>query len=284
MIYPFKPRPIEVKLASLEFALLGAVIYWDAEGRRIEQQVESGEHFILRHNSIAFVTLEPYLQLPDYIALRFNLKIRNVYQGLLLGTGPLVDPGYQGRLSIPLHNLTTNDYTLIGGEPLITVEFTKLAPHPRWKTSPNSEPNPQRVCENLYIPYGEPKTVDPEDTDRNVHFQLLRADQHRAIRSSLSDALYRTRKAANRANVALGSGALLTGLGLILALGALLSAVWDTRTYSSEIQNDLRIQMQSQGEIQKQLNSRILLLEDSLLELRKRVLGQGSAPGTSNED
>src|SRR5256885_14069412 len=69
---------------------------------------------------------------PDYIAARFNLKIPNVYRGLLLGTGPLVDPGWSGRLSFPLHNLTTNDYEFPGGEEIIWMEFTKLSENDRW--------------------------------------------------------------------------------------------------------------------------------------------------------
>ncbi len=85
--------------------------------------------FPLAKNSIAFVYLETTFRLPSYIALRFNLRITHVHRGLLLGTGPLVDPGFIGRLLIPLHNLTSKNYTLIGGEGLIWVEFTKLSPY-----------------------------------------------------------------------------------------------------------------------------------------------------------
>jgi hypothetical protein len=73
--------------------------------------------------------------MPDYIAARFNLTIRDVYRGILLGTGPLVDPGFEGVLSIPLHNLTYNDYTLVGGEVLVWMEFTKLSAYPDWDHS-----------------------------------------------------------------------------------------------------------------------------------------------------
>ena len=59
------------------------------------------------------------------MALRFNLQIRHVHRGLLLGTGPLVDPGYWGKLCIPLHNLTDEDYPISRDDGLIWVEFTK---------------------------------------------------------------------------------------------------------------------------------------------------------------
>ncbi|MDZ8091094.1 MAG: hypothetical protein RMZ42_04015 [Nostoc sp. DedQUE05] len=107
MIYPFDPE--NLKSASYEVKVLGECVYWDEEGQKVVQNIKEGDQFFLRPNSIAFVTLEPMFRLPDYIALRFNLKIKNVYRGLLLGTGPLVDPGFVGRLSLPLHNLTTNE-------------------------------------------------------------------------------------------------------------------------------------------------------------------------------
>jgi hypothetical protein len=65
--------------------------------------------------------------MPDYIAGRFNLLIRDVYRGLLVGTGPLVDPGFVGRLSIPLHNFTSNEYLLRADEGFVYFEFTKLS-------------------------------------------------------------------------------------------------------------------------------------------------------------
>ena len=63
--------------------------------------------------------------MPDFIALRFNLQIQHVHRGLLLGTGPLVDPGFWGKLCIPLHNLTDQDYEIPKEEGLIWLEFTK---------------------------------------------------------------------------------------------------------------------------------------------------------------
>ena len=50
-----------------------------------------------------------------------------MHRGLLLGTGPLVDPGFHGRLLIPLHNLTSDEYTIRGDEGLIWMEFTKTS-------------------------------------------------------------------------------------------------------------------------------------------------------------
>jgi deoxycytidine triphosphate deaminase len=78
-------------------------------------------------NSIVFAESDLDFRLPDFIALRFNLQIRHVHRGLLLGTGPLVDPGFWGKLCIPLHNLTDEDYLIPKDEGLIWIEFTKTA-------------------------------------------------------------------------------------------------------------------------------------------------------------
>ena len=89
MIHPFYPQ--RLKPASYEIALLGRYLYVDGSGRQFSGEIRKGEKFLLKKNSIAFLSVEPYFRLPDYIALRHNLKITNVYKGLLVGTGPLVD-------------------------------------------------------------------------------------------------------------------------------------------------------------------------------------------------
>ncbi|MGH2757218.1 MAG: dCTP deaminase domain-containing protein, partial [Actinomycetota bacterium] len=130
MVHPFVPNKRKLKPASYEVDLLGKCVSFVGPRRQDIQvsEIQRDQEFVLRENEIAFVQLEPTFRLPEYIALRFNLKIRHVYRGLLLGTGPLVDPGFVGHLWIPLHNLTSNEYVLRGGEGLVWMEFTKLSP------------------------------------------------------------------------------------------------------------------------------------------------------------
>lgn len=142
MIFPFEIPDDEeemLKPASCGIRLGGDVVYWDTDDKgkpaKVKRTLKPGEQLTLARNSIVYVTLEPMLRLPDYIAARFNLTIRDIYRGLLVGTGPLVDPGFTGRLSLPLHNLTMNDYTIEGGEPLVWMEFTKISPNQRWCSS-----------------------------------------------------------------------------------------------------------------------------------------------------
>jgi hypothetical protein len=74
-----------------------------------------------------FVESDLDFRIPDFIALRFNLQIQHVHRGLLLGTGPLVDPGFWGKLCIPIHNLTDRDYFIPKDQGLIWIEFTKTS-------------------------------------------------------------------------------------------------------------------------------------------------------------
>jgi deoxycytidine triphosphate deaminase len=90
---------------------------------------DSSKHnrLIVPKNSIVFVECDLDFRLPDFIALRFNLQIQHVHRGLLLGTGPLIDPGFWGKLCIPLHNLTDQDYEIPIEQGLIWIEFTKTS-------------------------------------------------------------------------------------------------------------------------------------------------------------
>jgi deoxycytidine triphosphate deaminase len=127
MIHPFYEQRDRLKSASYEINPGGQFIYWDDKGNKITQNIAKGETITLLANSISFIQLESDLQLPNYIAVRFNLRITHVHRGLLLGTGPLVDPGYHGKILIPLHNLTAEKYVIRADEGLIWMEFTKTS-------------------------------------------------------------------------------------------------------------------------------------------------------------
>ena len=48
-----------------------------------------------------------------------------------------MDPGFVGKLSIPIHNFTNNDYYIGAGEGLVYFEFTKLS----WTNPRDTPPN-----------------------------------------------------------------------------------------------------------------------------------------------
>lgn len=128
-------RHSRLKKASYE-GRIGDVAYKYKDGATpdVVFRRKLNTHLVVPKNSIVFVECDLEFRLPDYVALRFNLQIRHVHQGLLLGTGPLVDPGFWGKLCIPLHNLTNEDYKIPKDEGLIWVEFTKTS-------SPDGKPS-----------------------------------------------------------------------------------------------------------------------------------------------
>lgn len=131
--------PDRVNPASYTMRLMGELYSWERKRKRLvqrKQTIACGKRVILPRNSISYLLTAQEFRLPQYIAARFNLHIRYVHKGILLGTGPLVDPGFAGPLLIPLHNLTDNDYDLLGGDPIIWVEFTKLSSLPYWTRDP----------------------------------------------------------------------------------------------------------------------------------------------------
>jgi deoxycytidine triphosphate deaminase len=108
--------------------------YIDSDGKK-HKLSEKDDTFVFQKNSIIFVSTKEELDLPFYIVARFNLRVNWVYAGILLGTGPQVDPGFSGQLSCPLYNLTSVDIMIKRGEDFATIDFEKtttlLKSHPR---------------------------------------------------------------------------------------------------------------------------------------------------------
>lgn len=139
MVHPFDgwdhdkkaPHGELIKPASYEMKPGGSFFMFDDDGNLVEQKLTNRDekpYIRLPANSITFVSTAETFRLPNYIAVRFNLRIKHVHRGILLGTGPLIDPGYNRPILIPLHNLTNNDHFIGLDEGLIWVEFTKTYP------------------------------------------------------------------------------------------------------------------------------------------------------------
>jgi deoxycytidine triphosphate deaminase/prefoldin subunit 5 len=130
IVDPFTPEKLSGATYTCEFS--GEYIYWDENRIKRKKKLSEDGEFPIKPNSIVFLGIEPIFYIPQYIALRFNLRVKNAYKGLLLGTGPIVDPGYVGKLFIPLHNLTSNEYRIKCKADLIDIEFTKISKNVNW--------------------------------------------------------------------------------------------------------------------------------------------------------
>lgn len=210
MIHPFYDDRERMKPASYEMRPGGSFIRWDAEDKHV-QQIKPGVSLVLPANSITFVQTESMIRLPDFIAMRFNLRIKHVHRGLLLGTGPLVDPGFQGHLLIPLHNLTSAPYTITSDEGLIWIEFTKTSHASVCRSDLHEQPN------EAFGPIPEGKTNKP------VEYYFEKASGNRPIKSSIPDVITEVRKKASDAQKdakdARRANQIFAGIGFIAVLG-----------------------------------------------------------------
>jgi deoxycytidine triphosphate deaminase len=215
MIYPFDINWADytemLKPASCGIRLGGEVVFWetqkDGSPKKIMQELARGEELKLKQNSIVYVTLEPVLRLPDYIAARFNLTIRDIYRGILVGTGPLVDPGFEDRLHLPLHNLTINDYSIRGGEPLVWMEFTKLSPNSSWAGGD------AQIREGEYVGFPERKR------ERRTVEHYLKYASDEPITSSIPPLLGKAAESARRAE---RSATRIFGISLLAAIAVVI--------------------------------------------------------------
>jgi len=276
LLHPFYPK--KLKPASYEAAIKGQCIFWDEDGnQQLLELTKKGQQFTLAANSIAFVQVEPCFHLPNYIALRFNLKIRHVHRGILLGTGPLIDPGYRGKLLVPLHNLTTNPYTFLAEEDLIWIEFTKTSPHKEWDP-------------NYSEPFSNNKDVDSEwknyHTEKIIKFPqskialppqdfLAKASPHRPIRSSIPDVIRQSAADAQAArDEAARAKAEVERIRNYIGIGAIVASAGIGLPIFSLVQDAVSLDT-SQVQLIKDVNSSVKqqdkTIEDQGKELRQKL-------------
>lgn len=130
----------ESNLRPAAYTLTIGDVYYDHEGTRREL-TEENPSFEMPPNSIVFVSIAEFLDLPFYVAARFNLRVEWVYKGILLGTGPQVEPGFRGQLSCPLYNLTNNPHKITRKEEFATIDFER--------TSSFVRDSPRKVLDGL---------------------------------------------------------------------------------------------------------------------------------------
>lgn len=288
MIYPFHEK--DVIGATYSVRLKGLCVHFeeDREGNIIpnafcigeddldlpnakenELRYEAVEKLVLKPNSITYVTLEPVFQVPEYLALRFNLKISHVYKGILLGTGPIIDPGFQGRLSLPLHNLTSNEYVINLNDKVISLEVTKMSPTNQWWASYKV-----RSRWAAYTPTNIPAHRQIDEYLRSA----LQKSSNKHVVSSISAATGKAERIANEAkdNVnritnMLHSIAVWGSLAIVVAIAALAANLL-IPTY--QLVKDVT-------DTQAGYETRIETLEEELAELHELLQEHGIEEGTS---
>jgi len=126
LVWPYDQRFIEPASYTLH---AGREYLVSTESGQIESRnLEIDGKVIVPPNGLIYIQFFEEVNLPHYMIARFNLRVSQVYRGLLLGTGPQVDPGFRGRLGCPIHNFTDRDKTIEFGDDLATIDFQKTTP------------------------------------------------------------------------------------------------------------------------------------------------------------
>lgn len=220
---------------------------------------------IVPKNGIIFVETDLDFRIPDFIALRFNLQIKHVHRGLLLGTGPLVDPGFVGKLCIPIHNLTDEDYYIDKNDGLIWIEFTKTS-------LPADEEDGARAPLEGNEFQG--------DIRKLIEKAALRYPKEKiAIRSSLPGMFDQATESASKAEAAAKRMATINVLGVIGAAVAIGSFLFTASNFVSGLSarnEELAKQLKATVEQQQR---EIMLLSAQISELKaKQVETKSSEP------
>lgn len=273
MLHPFEVNPNEVderlKPASCGIPLGGRCVHWEydhvgSERRKLEKHsfdLHPGGTLELPPNSIVYATLAPTFRLPDYIAARFNLSIFYVYRGLLVGTGPLVDPGFQGRLSIPLHNLTAYPCSIPTSDVVLWMEFTKISDNDRWRGE-SSQSRHGRYVEFPHRKLNERKTVED---------YIARAREDKPIISSIPERIEKASAEATRTRKNAQWFQIGAAVALIALVGTFLGFVHDV---GGRAGSDADRAADRASQVERRVN----VLEAELRAVRRVARAAGETP------
>lgn len=243
MIDPFRPENLKPASYSLT---LGPI--YQVEGKD-GLLTPDNQTLTIPPNELAYVSMRERLQLPHYIAARFNLSIKHVYQGLLLGTGPQVDPGFQGVLSCPLYNLSNRPIRLVLDQHLATIDFETTT----------GFPEAESILEAVE---SEDELYDQErQLAANQHVYLFDLDKRwnepvlgytpgeTVIQSSLGYLLAEVRHL--RGNLRIGAfvatiAVLAVGAAVLSVLAALAIGYWQVSTDNTSLRSELESGRQQQ--------------------------------------
>ena len=255
-----------LKAASYEMKFLGKLYYWkmtiDGRLQRRCRNICYDDKITLYRNTIAYLWMREKLLLPEYIAVRFNLHIRHVHKGILLGTGPLVDPGFFGNLLIPLHNLTDNDYELKGGDGFIWVEFTKVSGY----VSSDLESFPSKKDITDPEKYMERSTILEHGGVQSAFKGAL--EQAQGSAKTAQGSAETARKETERFRKIYTVGGIVTVIVVVIALVSMVYGGYNLVTQVIKMIDDVRYQVELDKDKQSQ---KIDSVQDNIIDLETQI-------------
>jgi deoxycytidine triphosphate deaminase len=294
MIWPF--HETHLRPASYELTL-GSEYLFNRDGSRPGslQKLEPGQELLIPPNSIVFVSTEEKLTLPFYVAARFNVKVNLVYEGLLLGTGPQVDPGFRGRLSCPLHNISSQEVRLRAGESFAIIDFEKTTTFAESEFDidhlPSNEVRRRGSAGELRGFKGHSSLAYPADRlDRAVIMGLL--PKNKSVSSSLAPLAERIKSAEttitgerNRIDSEIARFNTTSIIAILVVVVSISAFFWQAVNWGRALRDDAKSavnEVRTSPADYKELRDRVVALETEVKELRATRANPGSASTTPN--
>jgi deoxycytidine triphosphate deaminase len=258
MVYPYDPE--FMKSSSYEAQVGDRAFFWDHLGIKKIVELNKDSPLTLKPNSLVFIETKQEFRLPPYMAIRFNLRITLVHRGLLLGTGPLVDPGFCGKLLIPIHNLTNNTYSFKGDDKFIWVEFTKTSPNNGW------DKGTDRIASQTGIYEEFPE--DKKNRSPTIYFEKAYKGNpiNNAVPAALEEAKKHSKKAMDRAKL-ISWGVSATILTFVFGLFPLLYNSWTLSTDVSKMISDFQKEYHDHFKPEKLIESKITAVDRKIINL-----------------
>jgi deoxycytidine triphosphate deaminase len=88
-----------------------------------KRSLNYGDKLIIGPYQVAIIQTLETLNIPDFLIGRWNIRVALAYKGLLWVGGAQVDPGFRGKLSCPIYNLSREPVDLECGEKLAMIDF-----------------------------------------------------------------------------------------------------------------------------------------------------------------
>jgi dCTP deaminase len=120
-IEPFDERQIQPATYDLRVGEQGIT----TSTKKLVNIREAG-YLLIHAGDFAIVKVLEEIKLSSQHTGRFGLRSKYARKGLIATTGPQVDPGYHGRLTIVLTNLAPGPVSLPCKDDFISVEFHRL--------------------------------------------------------------------------------------------------------------------------------------------------------------
>lgn len=166
LVVPYKPAEA---LRSAQYTLrVGEKCYCNGKTSKIDKEnpVE------IAPNELVYIQIYEYLNMPYYLIARYSLRVKQVYRGLIVDNGLQVDPGFHGRINVPVYNFTDEFKKLEFKERLLSVDFVKTTP---FRPNPpiNAKEEREWVRSGLVNTDGMPLKLFQENPDKLYHQESI---------------------------------------------------------------------------------------------------------------